>query len=302
MKKMLLGMVTAIALVAVGCGANDNNNNNNDAGTNTPDAGPSCTSFQQPDGTIALNFTIDATGRPDFYQDAELEWKGNFQYDVETRIATNTGSTWEPPFAPMYDDGPWTCGGHEPKGAVAGDEKFGITMFFAKPTEDVVFSYGAQLAPGPKCANPDGCWIWTGDNGGFTVPANATADIDADGLTLAPEGNVDIRISLDTTNLPAEYTIVEPVGIKGSYCDWNKETVANPVNGVYTYVLSASPNCLMASPGTLVKFVWTYGEAGEYKLVQGVTAATKGPSDADWVPQTVAPAADNGDPSFTIPE
>ena len=52
-----MGVFAAVALTA--CPGGDNNNG--DAGT---DGG---NGFQQPANTVAINFSIDASGRPDLY-------------------------------------------------------------------------------------------------------------------------------------------------------------------------------------------------------------------------------------------
>lgn len=42
---------------------------------------------------------------------------------------------------PLYDDGPWTEGGHEAEGAVAGDHRWGLTVF-ARPEPSAQLEYG----------------------------------------------------------------------------------------------------------------------------------------------------------------
>ncbi len=128
MKKQILGCITVAALAAVVASEQQNNG------------------FPQPANTVPVNFTIDASGRKDFYADEDLEWKGSFTFDKETRVLTYSAD-WAGgagPYAPLYDDGPWTKGGHEPEGATAGDDKFGITAFVAVPTEALKIEYGAQ--------------------------------------------------------------------------------------------------------------------------------------------------------------
>src|SRR5512140_2510952 len=94
---------------------------------------PTVDCWNQPAGTVAVNFTIDATTRPGIYHDKDLEWKGDFTYDGGTNILTpNTG--WAGPYVPLWDDGQWVDCGHEPLGAVAGDNKFGIAAWMTIPT------------------------------------------------------------------------------------------------------------------------------------------------------------------------
>src|SRR5512140_3495895 len=42
----------------------------------------------QPAGTVAVNFTIDASARPGLYHDQDFQWKGNFTYDGGTNVLT----------------------------------------------------------------------------------------------------------------------------------------------------------------------------------------------------------------------
>jgi hypothetical protein len=74
---------------------------------------------------VAVNFTVDDTANK-VYQAGYLQWKGSFVYNPTTRIIT-FDDTWADPLIPLYDDGPWKSGGHEPVGAVAGDHKWGVT-------------------------------------------------------------------------------------------------------------------------------------------------------------------------------
>src|SRR5205807_5054183 len=106
----------------------------------------------------------------------DMEWKGSMLYDAATNKVT-MDSTWGGPWAPLYDDGPWTSGGHEPAGANAGDHIFGTVVFVTPPaTGSDTYAYGLVDHSAPY---NDG-WIWQGPpgvNGSFTVPAGATADI-----------------------------------------------------------------------------------------------------------------------------
>lgn len=301
-----LGILGALAL-ATGCGSTGNSNPD-PLPDNTPDAGNEQAGFEQPANTVAVNFTIDASGRPGFYSDGDLEWKGAFEYDSATRIQIADGN-WDGPFAPLYDDGPWTTGGHEPKGAVAGDDKFGITVFMAVPTEDQTYEYGAQTKAGG--------WIWpAGDNGSFTLVANSTAEVTADGLTLTPEGTYDLRLTVDTKNLGsgATYTAGSPVTVKGTFSEWGEEAAfddgthgdATANDGVFTYTLSENATRrLKLTSGTIQEWVWVIGGV-EYKKTSGgaedtgVVAYTKGPSDSGFVTAAIT-FATNGNTMIVIP-
>lgn len=279
-----LGIVSAAALAITGCGQSI-----------------------QPENTIALNFTIDASGRPDFYADEDLEWKGSFSYDKETRILTYS-SDWAGgtgPYAPLYDDGPWTAGGHEPEGATAGDDKFGITAFIAIPEEELKLEYGAQTKAGG--------WVWVGDNGSVMVPTKAGEAITAEGLKLSPEGTNDLRLTLDTAALEGDYVVAEPIKVKGTFSDWAEEAAfddgthgdADAGDGIYTYTLSENATRrLKLTSGTAAEFIWVLGTV-EYKTSEGegaqggVEAFTKG-ATGDFTAATIT-IAGNKNTQVVIP-
>lgn len=286
-----------------------------------PEGGPA---FQQPDGSVAINFTVDATGRADYYEDESFEWKGAFTYDGTTRIMTYA-SDWaggEGPYAPLYDDGPWTMGGHEPIGAVAGDDKFGITVFLMKPAEELTIEYGAQT-----CCGSSGGWIWPGStNGSVTVGPTTTGPVTADGMTLPAEGTTDLKLMLDTSALSGGHTIASgrAVKVKGTFSDWAVDqayddgTHGDPTasDGIYTYTLSENEaRRLYPASGAEVEFIWIFCVAGTdcaegdngapYKgsseaETGGVMAATKGASESTYTTRTVT-LADNGNTQVAIP-
>src|SRR5688572_29782683 len=80
--------------------------------------------FPQPAGTTVVNFSIDASDRTDVYENEGLEWKGSFTFDKNKRVLTYAADCagGKGPYAPLCADGRWDKGGHEPKGAVAGDD------------------------------------------------------------------------------------------------------------------------------------------------------------------------------------
>lgn len=307
--KKFLGCIAVAALATAGCGVQEENPTD-----------PTPTGFQQPANTVALSFTIDASDRKGFYVDEGLEWKGAFTYDKATRILTYAAD-WaggKGPYAPLYDDGPYDQGGHEPKGAVKGDSKFGITAFLPIPAEALKIEYGAQVPSGPNCSNADGCWIWKGANGSIQVAAGASTALTAEGLKLDPEGTVDLRLTLDTNNLGSGHVLDagETITVKGTFADWSNEQAfddgthgdATAGDKVFTYTLSANAiRRLKLAPGTVAEFVWNIGSA-EYKTsgnkceTTGVKAYTKGASDASFVDRTsTITIAGNGNTSLPIP-
>lgn len=260
----------------------------------------------QPACTVAVNFVVDDSANGVFL-DAEAQWKGSFQYDAATRIAYRDGS-WNGgngPFAPLYDDGPWTTGGHEPIGQVAGDHILGVTMFVHAPaTGTETWEYGLV-----DHAFNDG-WIWVGPNGSFNVAAGATAPITAPGMTFAPFGTTDVALYLDTNALDAGFTLADPlatVEVKGSGWAWNEIAMRDDGvapddtadDGVYAFVLSEHAglgntfyHTGLAASGQVIQFVFVLNDT-EYKVssvppTAGVSAETMLASAGTWAAATVA--------------
>ena len=101
MRKLIgLGIASTAALLACG-------------GSN-----PKPPTFVQPAGTVVVGFSVDDTANKVF-KDKDMQWKGAMIYDAATNKIT-ADATWGGPWASLYDDGPWTAGGHEPAGATAG--------------------------------------------------------------------------------------------------------------------------------------------------------------------------------------
>jgi len=259
----------------------------------TPEA-PAC--------TVPVNFIVDDRANAVF-GNAEAQWKGSFQYDAATRVAYYDGS-WNGgngPFAPLYDDGPWNAGGHEPIGQVAGDHVLGATIFVHAPdTGTETWEYGLV-----DHSFGDG-WIWLGANGSFQVAAGATAPITAPGMTFAPFGTTDVALFLDTNNLATGTWDTSTVGVKGSGWAWNvinmrDDGVAPDVaaaDGIYAFVLSEHAgigntfyHTGLAASGEVVQFVFVLGGT-EYKVssvppATGVSAETK-LAAGSWTAATVA--------------
>lgn len=303
-----LGVLGALAALSLGMGncGGGGNDGGTDAGT---DAG-----ITDAGAVVAINFSINATGRPGFYADEDLEWKGAFSYDKTTRMLTYA-SNWPGPYAGLWDDGPITSGGHEPPGATAGDDIFGISAKIAVPAADLTLEYGAQTK--------EGGWIWVGGNGSVLIPANSITPITADGMTLSPEGDVDLRLFLNTTNLAAPHTFTagDTITVKGQMSNWEEDPAfddgthgdVTSGDGIYTYTLSDNAKRrLKLTNGTNVEFIWVLHhllpDAGfdnvEYKV--GSVAATSGTSAdindnaAGWVAATISMAA-NDNTQVVIP-
>ncbi len=263
-----------------------------------------------PPCTVPVSITMDDPNG--VYRAGEAQWKGSFNYDAVTRVAF-FDSSWgggNGPFAPLYDDGPWTTGGHEAVGEAAGDGTFGTTMFVYPPvTGTTTYEYGMV-----DHAFGDG-WIWKGSNGTFTVAASASAPITAAGLTLSPFGTTDMQVTLDTATLepntcsptpctPAAWDFAGGVKVKGSAWGWS-EVVTTNVSGVYTFTLSdfagaGKPlyHTGLLNAGDVAQFVFVFYAADgttskEYKVgadgppTTGVTAGLKASGAGTFTPVTV---------------
>lgn len=267
---------TVLATALVACGGSSSSQTTTDAGTDAGTGG-----FKQPAGTNAVNFSIDDTLNRQ-WKSGELEWKGNVLFDSATRIGTYD-STWGGPWARLYDDGPWDTGGHEPKGAVAGDHKLGVTVFIAPPaTGTQKYEYGLRDATNTDTAN--GGWVWVGSNGSFTLTANDLTDKTAAGIAFPAHGAIDLKLTLDTNNLDSGGTWdASKVQVKGSGWGWGDVTMyddgthGDTTSGdkVFTFLLSAAidqtkppyPGLLKA--GDQAEFVFDLGPTGsvkEYKV------------------------------------
>ncbi|MCA1827300.1 MAG: hypothetical protein ABR567_01840 [Myxococcales bacterium] len=258
--------------------------------------------YVKPAGTVAVNFSVDDTANKVF-ADKDLQWKGAMLYDAASQKVT-ADPTWSGPWAPLYDDGPWTSGGHEPAGATAGDHIFGATVFIAPPASGSQdYEYGLVDASAPY----NGGWLWAGSNGKFTVPAGATADIKADGQALKKFGTTDLQLVIDTTNLdPAHAWDTSKVTIKGSGWAWYEQQLLD--NGAkgdatagdkkFTFVLSQYvgtgnplPHTGLLNAGDQAQFIFVFNGV-EYKnasgaATQGITAATKAAGASTFTPTTV---------------
>ncbi len=280
---------------------------------------PKPATFTQPAGTVAVNFAVDDTANK-VWKDKEMSWKGSMLYDTASnKVAMD--ATWGGPFAPLYDDGPWTAGGHEPIGATAGDHIFGVTVFVTPPaTGSDTYSYGLCDAKfsSDNCAGTG--WVWQGSsNGSFSVAAGATAPIKADGQSFKPFGTTDVQLVLDKTAVPTTFD-TSKIEVKGSAWGWqlipavDDGTKGDATAGdkKYTFQMSSYVGAgnqyyhtgLTAS-GDKPQFIFVLNGV-EYKVstgaaaTAGVSAFIKPAGASTWTAATIAV---NGDKNtfITIP-
>lgn len=276
--------------------------------------------FAQPAGTVVVNFTVDDSANKDWKAN-ELEWKGQLQFDPTTRMGSYN-SDWlaeAPGWAKLYDDGPWNQGtppGHEPIGAVAGDNKWGVAVFMTPPAAGqpaITVNYGLRDATNADRAN--GGWVWLGSNpGSFTVNPGATGSINAPGQTFPAKGNVDMKLVIDknaiaVTDPPFTTTVIK---VKGSAWGWSdKNTYDDGAagghgddvagDGKFTFILSQNISTTTPPyPGLLKtgdKPEWVYVLDGvEYKVggdasPTGVKAYVKAGAATTWTEVAVSQTA-----------
>ncbi|TMA25121.1 MAG: hypothetical protein E6J78_18650 [Deltaproteobacteria bacterium] len=255
--------------------------------------------FTKPAGTIVLGFSVDDSNNKVF-ADKDMEWKGSMIYDATTNKVTFAGD-WNGgngPYAPLYDDGPLSQGGHEPEGSKAGDHIFGVAVFAAPPTAAQSWGYGlndASVKVNGRLVGPNG-WIWPpGPNGGFSLTAGQATDVKADGLTLKKFGTTDIQFVVDKNALATGSWDTSKITIKGGGWGWNEIQLlddgtrgdATASDGKFTFVLSQYagtgkelPHAGLANSADKIEFNVVFN-GKEYKdgsgngLSTGVTAGTK---------------------------
>jgi hypothetical protein len=299
MKQLKMLGLAVLTVTAAACGSSS-------------DPGPTPTPpFPQPAGTVAVNFKVDDTANKVFSA-GQMSWKGSMKYDSTTRKVA-VDSTWGGPFATLYDDGPWSAGGHEPAGAVAGDNIWGVTVFVTPPaTGTAAYEYG--LIDNVYETQFGNGWMWTGSNGTFSVAAGATAELNATGLTLPKFGTTDLQIVLDTKNLePGTTWVTTKVTVKSSAWGWSEITVVPDAAGKATLTLSDNVGAgkKYSHTGLLLaaakpEWVWVLNNV-EYKTaagvasVVGVTAATKVTGATTWTTAPVLVNATNKNTYITAP-
>lgn len=130
-------------------------------------------------GKTPVCFSIDDAANASYTSDDGLAWKGSFSYSPATRSLAFNGS-WAGPFPLLFDDGPWTEGGHEGLGHTAGDHIWSV-LVYVDNAQAQTWEYGAISG---SQDGSDGTWIWSGANGTFTSPAGQVTQLDAPSLTL----------------------------------------------------------------------------------------------------------------------
>jgi hypothetical protein len=262
--------------------------------------------FVPPADTVAVNFKVDDSANQTYEASDAMAWKGSFNYDETTRVLAFDNS-WGGPYVPLYDDGAWDAGGHEPAGSVAGDHIWGVTVWVSNAAEQE-FGYGLvrnYVAPAA------GDWIWVGGNGAFTVTAGATTAIDAQGLTIGAFGEIDMRLTIDAANVSSLFAGSTSFKVKGSAWAWGEVTMTDDgtkgdvtaADGIWTFVLSENTGKHdgLLSSGQQPQFVFVL-DAVEYKAdgaadATGVAAYVK-PAAGDWASVTVESQTDGDKNTF----
>ena len=284
--------------------------------------------FVQPAGTVAINFSVDDRANR-VYAAGDLRWKGSFLWDPATRLLTldpywtgaAPGEAALSGWPLLYDDGPWTTGGHEPSGAKAGDHVWGVTVFATPPSAGAdVYGYG--LIDASYETRLGSGWIWNGTNGSFSVEAGATSPITAAGMSFPRFGLTDLILTLDTghlTQFPDWTWDLSKVTVKSSAWGWAEIPLTSMGRGQYLFVLSPHlgrgrllPHTGLLDAGAVPEFVFVLGP-DEYKnwtfdgtdwwpeaLRGGVGAATFSWCTLRYTPATIELVA-NGNTAITVP-
>jgi hypothetical protein len=337
-KKLAMLAAVALGLTLTACGS-----------SSTPKRAP----FPRPANTVAVNFSADDRDNKS-YMAGQLRWKGGLWVDPTTRLmsydsswsgkiggATPTDTTPYLGWPLLYDDGPWTDGGHEPEGAVAGDHIWGTTAFVPLPptggscepvvgspqNDCVTFEYGLIDNTFADLVNGGGdAWVWhatppaTG-NGRVSVfhtdSVTGSSDHDAAGLVFAKfTGTYDVKVVLDTNVLDTcqVWDMTKPLQFKGTSTSW-ADMIPTCASGVCTFVLSTSlagPHFGLVKSGATTEFVWDWKGAAtpknEYKCSgnaahAGVTAFYKLATATTWTAATITdvPGFGGTNTAFVIP-
>jgi len=284
--------------------------------------------FSPPPGTVAVDLIVDDRANR-VYRPGDLKWKGSFLYDEATRRLTLDPS-WSgvaPGGAPLsgwptlYDDGPWSEGGHEPLGAKAGDHRWGITVFVAPPAFGTdVYAYG--LIDASYETRLGNGWVWKGPNGSFQVPAGAAGALVAAGQTFPRFGKTDLVLVLEASALnPGFVWDLSTVQVKSSAWGWGLLPMTALGGGTYVFDLGSAlgrtgplPHSGLLSPGDVPEFVFTLG-GQEYAawstpdglnwlwmaLRDGVGAATRARCQPLPVPAPLLTLLGNGNTAILVP-
>lgn len=246
----------------------------------------------KPEGYASIKFKVDDTANKT-YSNGQMKWTGSFAWDD----ASNTieyASAWLPsdgPFVPLWDDGPRSEGGHEPTGAVAGDNVFEAEVFVLADEAAITFEYGVL--------NELDRWIWVGPNGLVTIPAGSTDVFVVEHLVFEAFGNADIKVELNLAAINPDFSANTPdiydFYFKSSANSWTPVQLLEN-GGVFTYIqserLGSHDGLLSANQHD--QFVFAFAIMGqdpdsaqEYKvsgvaLQEGVSAYLRNGSDGDW--------------------
>ncbi len=279
--------------------------------------GPPAGGWVRPQDSTAVRFCMDDSANQT-YESGQVLWTGSWIWNAADNTITYT-SSWLPeegPYPPLYDDGPFSAGGHEPEGAVAGDHVFcGEVWVMPDPVEPLLFEYGVL----DELKN----WIWIGPNGQFTVEPGDPATMMVDPLILPPFGTFDLKVTLDLAYLHEEFagTTADEydIFIKGTMNSWFPAQLlddgefgdAAAGDGVFTYVhsnyLGSHNGRLLAGQEAQFVFVFALRELGEgpesgleYKVAgdavpDGVTAYSDFPAAGGgvWVEELIIQAQDS---------
>ncbi|TMA30403.1 MAG: hypothetical protein E6J88_05855 [Deltaproteobacteria bacterium] len=276
--------------------------------------------FKQPAGTTAVNFSVDDTANK-VYTDStlpdggvgpsDLQWKGAMLYDPATN-KVSADSSWGGPFAALYDDGPWTAGGHEPEGSSGGDHIFGVTVFVTPPASGSGDTYSYGLNDGSikltsTVIDPNG-WIWpSSTNGSFTVAPGATAPVKADGVALKKFGTTDVQFSVNTASLAAGAWDTSVISVKSSAWGWSGIKFTSGTTIAMSQIVGTGNPIVHAglvSTGDKVQFIVVFN-GKEYKsgsgnaLLQGVTVGTKAAGASTYTNLAISVACDVGSDNKT---
>jgi hypothetical protein len=285
--------------------------------------------FVQPAGTVPVDFSMDDRLNR-IYGSGDLKWKGGFFVDPDTRVLVRD-DTWSggvalEGFPTLYDDGPWTTGGHEPIGAKPGDHVWGVTVFVVPdPAVDQAFQYGVVDAYYEW--NYGNGWMWRGPNGEFVVRAGATSGVTAQGQRFEKFGKQDLGFVVDTAALqppPWGSWDVAWVGVKSSWWGWAVAPMDDAGAGRWTFDLAPwiAGGVLMHTgfmkQGSYAEFVvvlvdgqgnwneyvfWNFDGANwvpTYPL-DGLTARTRCSNLDAWVAQPITFAPWSGNPMVIAP-
>lgn len=260
-------------------------------------------------GAVPVTFVIDDSANMSYTADDGLAWKGSFGYDAASRVLT-LDNAWGGPYVPLWDDGPWTAGGHEAADAAAGDHRWSAAVWIANDATRV-FEYGAIRG---SVAGSDGAWIWTGPNGSFTVTAGADAGPAVQGLTIPAWGTVDVMILIDLSsdgaNLPPAWAGVDhtdDAALKGDFTGWQTVPLrefAEIGTDYYGFLLSehAGPHEGLVHRGDVLVWVMVLGGV-EYRVdgaASNIMVMPRFLIDGQWQGGFDAQVQPDGDRNLTI--